>query len=498
MQRVLSIGWVLSNQFRTFRAGLETINVLMFPNFRQKLTLSAVRRLGGFDRRYYLAQLPENQRLFRLFALRHYAVFGEIAGLAPSAQFNPNTYLRINPDVDAAGVPPLWHWLTRGQNECRRVDDAGNAPKLPNDLPKVPKLNARSKQAELAAHIHVHYEDVWREIAGQLGQISLEIDLIVTLSYRGPETLHLRDQIQRAHPNTEVHILENRGRDILPFVTLINLGAFDGYRAVCKLHTKRSLHRVDGDRWRRRLLEGILRRDTSKLLRRFLDDPNLAIWVSDGQLLQGSKWWGGNKGRVNALLRRIELKPNSNHPYFPSGSMYWIKPFTIGMIRSLDLEPDDFEEESGQLDGTTAHAVERVVGELVLASGQKVIETSQLRHHTARGGETGTGCLAKCLCSKATQRGLRKRWHGKPQSTCGTPAIKNPMGYDRGSSSIALKTCPIPRKQSKGLGPHGKEPAWVRLKLAASFFMEKTNVTSIWWISGSKCLRTVCLIQATS
>ena len=59
--------------------------------------------------------------------------------------------------------------------------------------------------------------------------------------------------------------------------------------------------------------------------------------------------------------------------------MYWIKPFTLGMLKSLQLEPEDFEDEAGQLDGTMAHAVERVIGELALAAGQKVIETTALK-----------------------------------------------------------------------------------------------------------------------
>lgn len=120
--------------------------------------------------------------------------------------------------------------------------------------------------------------------------------------------------------------------------------------------------------------------DCEHLLQRFLRDPSSAIWVADGYLLTSKKWWGENRNRAKNLLRRIELNIPSEQAYFAAGSMYWIKPFTLGMLRAIDIESTDFESESGLLDGTTAHAVERVIGELVRASGQRIIETSTLRN----------------------------------------------------------------------------------------------------------------------
>jgi lipopolysaccharide biosynthesis protein len=42
--------------------------------------------------------------------------------------------------------------------------------------------------------------------------------------------------------------------------------------------------------------------------------------------------------------------------------MYWAKQPVLRWLKDLDLGADDFEAELGQLDGTTAHAVERLVG----------------------------------------------------------------------------------------------------------------------------------------
>ena len=359
-------------------AGLETIVALAFPNPAQRVALFEIARIGDFDHRHYRPQIPGNHWLYALFSRRHYAVFGERLGLSPNAYFQPKAYLRLNPDVADAGVSPYWHWLTKGRSENRRIFDAPAPAPIPTryHVPITPRN--RSVRADFACHIHVHYQELWVEIQNILSGLSLELDIFVTLSYCGPETVELKAQIENDCPDAEVFIVENRGRDILPFLRLLNAGVFDDYQAVCKLHTKRSVHRADGDRWRRRLIRGIVSPKTPHLLAKFLADTNLAIWAADGQILRSKKWWGTNKCRTEGLLHRIGLKINSDCPYFPSGSMFWIKPFTLGLLKSLQLDANDFEDETGALDGTTAHAVERVVGELALAAGQTIIETSEL------------------------------------------------------------------------------------------------------------------------
>ncbi|MDG1738400.1 MAG: glycoside hydrolase family 99-like domain-containing protein [Paracoccaceae bacterium] len=260
-------------------------------------------------------------------------------------------------------------------------------PSLPGHLDRPIELVTRSQRAQFACHVHVHYGELWSEILAAVNKMGLKIDLYVTLSYRGAETKLLKQRILSDCPKCEVFILENRGRDILPFLTLLCAGAFQNYSAVCKIHTKRSLHRADGDRWRKRLINGIASGQTPHLLNKFLSDPDLSIWVADGQALQSNKWWGVNKSNVDNVLARIGLSIASHKPYFPSGSMYWIKPFTLGMLKSLQLGPSDFEDETGAVDGTTAHAVERVVGELALAAGHKIIETTALMRRQPKAAE---------------------------------------------------------------------------------------------------------------
>ena len=362
-------------------AGIESIISLFALNPIQRMALLEVSKNGDIDRKYYGSQIPSGYWVYRLLFRRHYAAFGEGLGLSPNRYFCPKAYLRLNPDVADAGVPPYWHWLTKGRNEGRRFRSTPNPTPLPKHLGRPIVLRTRPVRARFACHVHVHYGELWDEIWRELSRNSLDIDLFVTISYRDDTTDLLKNRILTDCPKGEVFIMENRGRDILPFLTLLEAGAFHEYDAVCKIHTKRSLHRADGDRWRKRLIAGIVSNRTPKLLKKFMTDPNLAIWVADGQVLRSKKWWGVNKALAEGILGRIGLNVASERPYFPSGSMYWIKPFALGMLKSLKLEATDFEDETSAVDGTMAHAVERVVGELALASGQTIIETRELKRH---------------------------------------------------------------------------------------------------------------------
>lgn len=357
--------------------GLRMLLVVLLPDQTQRRTIRAVWRHGGFDRRFYRSAYRHLPPLHRLFCLCHYATVGEGAGLRPSADFSPRDYLRLNPDVAQAGVPALWHWLTLGREECRLT----HLPEFPAGKDQVAgqvHLRKRPVKARFAVCLHLYYPELWPEFSRQLSRISLDFDLYITLSVTGPALGALRYQILSDFPEAELFELPNRGRDILPFVTLLNAGAFDGYRAVCKLHGKRSPHRPDGDYWRRQLIDGILPRGLLRQLERFLADDDAAVWVADGQVLDTRLWWGENRGRCSELLARLEIGPELDDCPFPAGSIYWIKPFALGLLKSLRLEFDDFEPEIGMLDGTTAHAVERALGQLVHAAGLRVVEGSGL------------------------------------------------------------------------------------------------------------------------
>lgn len=61
----------------------------------------------------------------------------------------------------------------------------------------------------------------------------------------------------------------------------------------------------------------------------------------------------------------------------PAGSMFWCKPQALlPLLQCASVVNDAFELEQGQIDGTLAHAVERLTGAAALAQGYHLINVS--------------------------------------------------------------------------------------------------------------------------
>lgn len=337
-----------------------------------------IRRSGLFDRTFYLGVNPGLHPIYRAFPERHYVLFGEAVGLRPSETFSPEAYLVQNPDLRDQ-PSPFVHYVRHGHAEHRVARDPSVDPALPGDRPPVLRPAEGPPGADLAAVVHVFYPELWDEIRDALRASGLRLDLFVTVAQRGETSRALVERVREEWPEARVIPMPNRGRDILPFVHLVNSGLLERYRAVCKLHTKRSPHREDGDVWRRRLVSGLLEPGRVRgRLDAFLADEGAAFWIADGEAYEGRAWWGVNEARAVGLLRRIEIVADARRLRFPGGSMYWVKPLALHMIRGLQLRPEEFEIERAQLDGTLAHAVERAMGYIASAAGQTIRQTSEI------------------------------------------------------------------------------------------------------------------------
>lgn len=231
--------------------------------------------------------------------------------------------------------------------------------------------------------LHVYYTEQLPELFGRLRCIPTEYDLWLTNA--SGEELEAPAELGRVR-NVRVLEVENRGRDILPLLSLVNAGYLDPYELLLKVHTKRSAWRADhealegdGGTWRHDLLNAVLgdEADVTAILSAFAERPGLGLVTADGNLLDAG-FWGGNDGSAAELLRRIELDVDRSRLRFAAGSIYWVRGFALQGLRSLNLGRDDFEPEEGQVNGTTAHALERVLGLLVEEAGLALVERSAL------------------------------------------------------------------------------------------------------------------------
>jgi lipopolysaccharide biosynthesis protein len=271
----------------------------------------------------------------------------------------------------APGSPADYEmWLTRLGG--RNVAGYPEGWKLRTDLP----LDSPSR---VAAVVHVYYADLLPEILQNLESIPVEFDLLITNA--SSRALSIDPASIALLRNVRVLDVPNHGRDILPLVSLVNAGLVDPYELIIKIHTKESAWRAEHDlggsgaEWRGELLAALLgsSANVERILSEFADRPELGVLTGAGSVL-GPEYWGDNQPVTHTLMRRIELGFDESQLRFPAGSMYWIRGFLLQGLRALNLSADDFEEEAGQVNATTAHALERMVGLLTAEAGQSVEE----------------------------------------------------------------------------------------------------------------------------
>ena len=84
---------------------------------------------------------------------------------------------------------------------------------------------------------------------------------------------------------------------------------------------------------------------------------------------------GSNLPKINELLGRMSLpKFEIDDLKFPAGTMFWARKSAIEKIFELGLTAEEFMDEAGQIDGTTAHALERLLGIVPKKSGYGVVQ----------------------------------------------------------------------------------------------------------------------------
>ncbi|WP_395449979.1 rhamnan synthesis F family protein [Aminobacter sp. UC22_36] len=221
---------------------------------------------------------------------------------------------------------------------------------------------------KVAIVIHAFYMDVFDEILDLVQSLPARHKLFVTtVAERAPEVALRLDASGRDH---ELYVFDNRGRDVLPFLCVFPALRAEGFELVVKVHTKKSLHRADGDAWRRAMVSALLQpQQLQRAAQAFGEDPALGIVGPDGHLLSVKSYMGGNEARVLAIGQRLGLsRQDVLDAGFCAGSMFMARSNVIAPLVDLGFKAADFEPEAGQIDGTLAHALERslALGAVVL------------------------------------------------------------------------------------------------------------------------------------
>lgn len=232
----------------------------------------------------------------------------------------------------------------------------------------------------LAIVVHAFYEDVFAEILERLHAIKgVPFKLFITT----PHDKSARIDAELKASGFPYYILpvDNRGRDVLPFLKITRRVIEKGYAYILKIHTKKSNHRQDGDMWRQDLYSKLLNEDSMrKAMNSFSNDANLGLIGPSGHIVTMDFYWGSNARAVEALAGRLGQTAKSIKALnFVAGTMFFARMDALSPMLDLAISESDFETEAGQVDGTLAHALERTIAISCKAKSYEIIDTDMNR-----------------------------------------------------------------------------------------------------------------------
>lgn len=248
-------------------------------------------------------------------------------------------------------------------------------------------VSSAAGHSRVAVCMHLYYTELWPEMREQLAALPQPFDLLLTV----PEfalTPRLQ-QVVNDCPQVRIVWAPNRGRDVLPWLRLLQQGAFDGYEFVCKLHGKHSPHTTQGQRWRQDSTGSLLgdKGNVTALLEALRADPAIGVLGPGATAVmpRHDAWQHQSQGHLAWLARRLAAVAGRGSgsgsvaaaaergawPFF-AGTMFWFRPAALQPLSRLGLQPDDFAPEMGQTDGTLAHAIERFLAPVASHAGYRL------------------------------------------------------------------------------------------------------------------------------
>jgi lipopolysaccharide biosynthesis protein len=272
------------------------------------------------------------------------------------------------------GVIRLTIWVKRRQK----------ARKALHEYKTVARTILRHKTTnnnQIAVILHLYYTDMWPYFRDKLRQLDGQgFDLYVSVAY-GKESV--AEEIKKTYPDVCVYGTPNHGRDVLPFLQTLQTISTEKYAYVLKLHSKKSKHRDDGNTWFTSIIEHLIPSEKIGIetLMKILQKDDTGIIGPAGEYMTLPVNYEGNKFYVRRLLGKLtsrkmveEVDANRFDYGFFAGTMFWARLDAIEPALHIRRRIDDFALERGQIDGTVAHAYERIFCLLPELQGRSMYE----------------------------------------------------------------------------------------------------------------------------
>ena len=279
---------------------------------------------------------------------------------------------------------PVWIENWKGHKEWWSPSKATTKMPKKNIAGSIQKANivewGNPKPHHIALIIHGFYldglEDILKQVpAGGIKDRMPSLDLY--LSTPAEQVKEAKAIISRyMWQNAYIFGVPNRGRDIAPFVLhQLPTALKNKHKYFIKIHTKRSPHLTQGKTWGQHLITSLINPDFLQSLEQILSDPAVALLAPKGSVLPGSVELRQNAEHLQILLNKQRIHGLSAiQATFIAGSMMAGKLESLKDILHLDFKLEDFEEEERQIDGTLAHAIERIISWTATSHNLKIKE----------------------------------------------------------------------------------------------------------------------------
>ena len=285
----------------------------------------------------------------------------------PFPGFHPGIYAETK---DVKDRDPLAHYLEAGQPEgpwrYEVIEDDGA-------LAIVTSLS-------VGLHLHLYFPDLAKGIFERLQQVQTRMDLLISVP-SAEVACQIESMVaQSAQGKLDIRVVPNLGRDIGPFLTGFGADILERYDIIGHLHVKKSVHLNDQafvKNWADFLYENLLggkKRMADTIFSRMAADPTIGLVFPDDPNVLG---WVGNWDQAVALAERLNIARSSLKAAFnfPMGTMFWARTAALRPLFELGLQWADYPPEPLPGDGSSLHAIERMLPLVVEQAGFRSVAT---------------------------------------------------------------------------------------------------------------------------
>lgn len=293
--------------------------------------------------------------------------------------FDPKEYKKIHADLVYLNDEELKnHYLNHGIKESRAYKVSNYQNSLykmyqASDLVKIDSVKSYKQESErIGVFIHLFYVELADLIIPYLNNIPYTYDIFISTV---PEHIsYVRNLFKRKcikYNNIVVESFPNVGRDIAPLFCGFDKN-IKKYDIILKIHSKKSTHSKVLSGWFEHILDNLL--GSPEIVKTIINEltqqdtklvyPIETIEIMDN--IEKSSSWGAHPNNyllAKPILDQWKIQVEKNETFnFPAGSMLWCRSEVLQPLINIGLSFSDFDQEDGQMDGTLAHSIERLIG----------------------------------------------------------------------------------------------------------------------------------------